>query len=130
MEMAMAIDPMKSFEIPADMRKFAEQSVAQARQAFEGFMSAANKAVVDMEARTTMASSGMMDVSSRAVSFAQRNIATSFDFAQKLVQAKNVQEVVKLHQDYIQEQIRALNEQAKELSEVAAQMTRETTKPQ
>lgn len=126
----MAIDPMKSFEIPADMRKFAEQSVAQARQAFEGFMSAANKAVVDMEARTTMASSGMMDVSSRAVSFAQRNIATSFDFAQKLVQAKNVQEVVKLHQDYIQEQIRALNEQAKELSEVAAQMTRETTKPQ
>lgn len=126
----MAIDPMKSFEIPADMRKFAEQSVAQARQAFEGFMSAANKAVVDMEARTTMASSGMMDVSSRAVSFAQRNIATSFDFAQKLVQAKNVQEVVKLHQDYIQEQIRALNEQAKELSEVAAQMTRETTKPE
>lgn len=126
----MAIDPMKSFEIPADMRKFAEQSVAQARQAFEGFMSAANKAAVDMEARTTMASSGVRDVSSRAVSFAQRNIAASFDFAQKLVQAKNVQEVVKLHQDYIQEQIRALNEQAKELSEVAAQMTREATKPQ
>lgn len=116
----MAIDPMKPFEIPAEMRKFVEQSVAQARQAFDGFVSAANKAVVDMEARTNQASSGMRDVSSRAVSFAQRNIAASFDFAQKLVQAKNVEEVLKLQQDYIQEQIRALSEQAKELSEVAA----------
>ena len=33
------------FEIPQDMRVFAEKSVAQARQAFDGFMSAAHQAV-------------------------------------------------------------------------------------
>lgn len=125
----MTIDPMKSFEIPADMRKFAEQSVAQARQAFDGFMSAANKAVSDMEARANTASSGVRDVSGRAIGFAQRNIAASFDFAQKLVQARNVEDVLKLQQDYIQEQMRALNEQAKELSEVASKVTRETVQP-
>jgi len=126
----MTIDPMKTFEIPADMRKFAEQSVEQARQAFDGFMSAANKAVSDMEGRTNIARSGVRDVSERAVTFAQRNIAASFDFAQKLVQARNVEDVLKLQQDYIQEQIKALNEQAKELGEVASRVTRDTVKPQ
>lgn len=126
----MTIDPMKSFEIPADMRKFAEQSVEQARQAFDGFMSAANKAVTDIEGRTNVARSGVKDVSERAVSFAQRNIASSFDFAQKLVQAKNVEEVMKLQQDYIQTQMQTLNEQAKELGEVASKATRDAVKPQ
>jgi phasin len=126
----MTIDPMKSFEIPADMRKFAEQSVEQARQAFDGFMSAANKAVSDIEGRTNAARSGVKEVSERAVTFAQRNIASSFDFAQKLVHAQNVQDVLKLQQDYIQEQIRVLNEQAKELGETASKATRDAVKPQ
>jgi phasin len=126
----MTIDPMKTFEIPADMRKFAEQSVEQARKAFEGFMEATNKAVGDLEGRATVASSGVKDVSGRAVAFVQKNIASSFDFAQKLVQAKDVQEVMKLQQDYIQSQIQALNEQAKELGEAASKMTRDSVKPQ
>lgn len=124
----MTIDPMKTFEIPADMRKFAEQSVEQARQAFDGFMSAANKAVGDMEGRATAASSGAREVSGRAVTFAQRNIASSFDFAQKLVQARNVEEVLKLQQDYIQEQTRALNEQAKELGDAASKLSRDAVR--
>lgn len=126
----MTIDPMKAFEIPADMRKFAEQSVEQARKAFDGFMSAANKAVSDMEGRATTARSGVMDISTQAVAFAQSNIAASFDFAQKLVQAKSVEEVLKLQQDYIQAQIRTLNEQVKELGEAASRVTRDSTKPQ
>jgi len=126
----MTIDPMKAFEIPADMRKFAEQSVEQARKAFDGFMSAANKAVSDIEGRTNAARTGARDVSERAVSFAQRNIASSFDFAQKLVHAKTPEDVLKLQQEYIQEQMRVLNEQAKELGEAATKATRETVKPQ
>jgi phasin len=112
------------------MRKFAEQSVEQARKAFEGFMSAANKTVSDIEGRTNAARTGVKDVSERAVSFAQRNIAASFDFAQKLVQAKTAEDVLKLQQDYIQEQMRVLNEQAKELGEAASKATREAVRPQ
>lgn len=125
----MTIDPMKTFEIPADMRKFAEQSVEQARSAFEGFMSAANKAVSDMESRTNAAQSGLREVSERAVAFAQHNIAASFDFAQKLTQARTVEDVLKLQQDYIQEQMRVLNEQAKEFGKSATQAARDSTAP-
>lgn len=122
------MDPMKTFEIPADMRKFAEQSVEQARKAFDGFVSATNKAVSDIEERANTARSGVRDVSGRAIGFAQHNIASSFDFAQKLVQARSVEEVLKLQQDYIQDQMQALNEQAKELGEAAAKLTRDSVK--
>jgi len=115
------MDPMKNFEIPSDMRKFAEQSVEQARQAFGGFINAAQQAVNDMEGRATTARTGAKDMGEMAMSFAQRNIMASFEFAQKLVRARDVQEMMKLQSEYIQSQMQALNEQAKELGQSAAQ---------
>ena len=40
----MAKDPFEQFAMPGEMRAFAERGVAQARQAFEGFVEAATKA--------------------------------------------------------------------------------------
>jgi phasin len=128
-ESHMTMDPMKAFEIPAEMRKMAEQSVEQARKAFDGFMSAANTAVAQMEDRANAARSGALDVGGRAMAFAQRNIAASFDFAQKLVRAADTEEVMKLQREYIESQIKALNEQAKELGEAATRAARDTVKP-
>lgn len=124
----MAIDPMKSFQVPNEMRKFAEQSVEQARQAFDSFMTATSKAVSDIEGRATAASSGVRDVSSRAVNMAQRNIAASFEFAQKLVKAKDVEEVLNLQKEYIQAQTQNLSEQAKELGEVVSKAAKDSAK--
>ncbi len=45
----MAKDPMSSFEIPSEMRNLAEQSVEQARKAFDGYMTAAQQAVEALE---------------------------------------------------------------------------------
>ena len=50
--------PLGSFEIPSEMRNVAEQSVVQARQAFDGFMSAAQKAVAKLEEQTTAVQAG------------------------------------------------------------------------
>ena len=66
------MDPMKNFEIPSDMRKFAEQSVEQARQAFGGFINAAQQAVNDMEGRASTARTGAKDVGEKAMTFAQQ----------------------------------------------------------
>ena len=93
------MDPMKPFEIPNDMRKFAEQSVDQARKAFDGFIAAAHQAVSEMESRTHAARSGVMEMSGRAMTFAERNMTESFEFAKSLVRAKDVEEVLKLQTD-------------------------------
>jgi len=57
-----------------------------------------------------------------AMQFAERNIASSFDFARRLLHAKDAQEVAALHADYVKSQMTALTDQAKELSKQTAKM--------
>ena|SRR5581483_1763193 len=115
------------FEIPTDMRAFAEKSVEQARQAFDGFISAASRAASAFEGQTETARQGAKDVTEKAMSFAQQNIASSFDFMQKLVHAKDFQEVLKLQADYVKNQMQVLAEQAKELGERTTKAAKDAT---
>ena len=111
-----------NFEIPAEMRALAEKSVEQARQAFETFMSAATHAASTADKQVQGAQAGAKEVGSLAVRFSERNLAASFLFAQQLVRAKDTQEVMALHADYVKRQIATLSDQAKELSKEAAKM--------
>jgi phasin len=111
-----------NFEIPVEMRALAEKSVDQARQAFETFMSAATQAASTADKQAAGARAGVKEVGELAVRFAERNVASSFEFAQQLVRAKDSQEVMALHADYVKRQIAALSEQTKELTKEAAKM--------
>ena len=117
------------FEIPPEMRSIAEKSVEQAKHAFDGFITAAHKAVSTFEGQAETARKGAMEVTEKAVTFAERNIANSFEFAQKLVRAKDFQEVMALQADYVRTQMQALSEQAKELGESTTKAAKDATTP-
>jgi len=117
------------FELPTDMKAFAEKSVEQARQAFDGFISAAHQAVSTLEGQSETARQSAKDVTAKAMTFAQKNVASSFEFMQKLVQAKDFQEVLKLQTDYVKTQMQVLTEQAKELGESTAKAAKDATTP-
>jgi phasin len=125
----MAKDPISGFEIPAEMRNMAEQSVDQAKKAFDGFMSAAHQAVTAIEGQTTAAQAGAKDVGRKAMSFAEQNVAASFDFAHRLVRAKDPQEVLRLQAEFMKAQMETLTAQAKELGESAGRVASEAAKP-
>lgn len=110
------------FEIPAEMREFAEKSVAQAKQAFDGFIAATQHAVGTAENQAKTLQSGAKSAGELAMSFAERNVAASFELAQKLMKAKDVQEMTAIQAEYIKNQIATLTEQAKELSQQAAKL--------
>jgi hypothetical protein len=112
-------DTSTRFDIPADMRVLAEKSVEQAKQAFDIFISAAQHAVN----QAANAQAGAKEVGELAMGFAERNVASSFEFVQKLLQAKEPKDVMALHAEYVNSQIAALTEQARELSKRAAKMT-------
>lgn len=118
----MAKEGSPNFEIPAEMRAFAEKSVEQAKQAFDTFISAAQQAVNTAESQVASARTGAKEASDLAVRFAERNVASSFEFAQQLLHAKDFKEVAQLQADYVKSQIAALTEQAKELSKQAAKV--------
>jgi phasin len=111
-----------SFEIPAEMRAIAEKSVEQARQAFDSFIAAAQAAASSADKQAAGARAGAQELSGLAVRFAERNIAASFEFAQRLVRAKDAAEVLALQADYAKSQMAALNDQAKALSSEAVKM--------
>ena len=104
------------------------RSVEQARQAFEGFISAAQRAMTAFEGQAESARQGAKDVTEKAMTFAERNITGSFDFAQRLVQAKDVEEMLKLQANYIKTQMQVLADQAKELGESTSKVARDAAK--
>lgn len=102
------------FEIPDDMRDFAEKSVEQARKAFDGFIGAAQRTMESWEGSTPMRF-GSNDLTRKTLSYAEQNMHAALDHAQRLVRTKDVQEAMKLQADFIQSQFVALQEQAKEM---------------
>lgn len=101
-----AADP---FQVSADMRAMAEKSVERARHAFDGFIGAAHRAV-DMFGET--AGKGAKDVAEKAMTFAERDMALSFEFARNLVRARDVQDVLRLQKEYVNAQMQLFSEHA------------------
>jgi phasin len=124
----MSMNAAEPFQIPAEMRAFAEKSVEQAKQAFDGFMTAAHQTVTTLEGQAEAARQGAKDVGEKAIDFAEQNIASSFDFAQKLVRAKDVKEMLELQAAYVKTQMEVLAEQAKELGETTSKVATDPLK--
>jgi phasin len=51
--------------------------------------------------------------------YMQRNVTSTFDLGDKLIQAKDMQDAFRLQSEFFQEQMRALTEQAKSMGESA-----------
>lgn len=112
-------DPMFSF-LPPEMRAAAETSVQQARKAFDDFLTMSQRAVSDFQGQATSAQSGVLALQHKIIRYAEQNLRSSFEFGQKLMRAKDGQEVMQLHADFVKSQIEALTRQAREISEQAA----------
>jgi phasin len=95
------------FDVPPEMRAFADTIEGQAQTARQG----------------------AKDVTEKAMTFAEQNVASSFEFAQQVVRAKDVQDVMKLQADYIKRQMQAFSEQAKELGESTTKAAKEAVTP-
>ena len=104
------------FEVPSEMRDLAARSVEQARKAFETFIGAAQKASDTMNASggANPIQQTLSDNSRLTVAYAERNMNAAFDMAERLVQAKTVEEAMKIQTEYMQAQTQALQSQMQE----------------
>jgi phasin len=118
------------YEIPQEMRSMAETNFRQAREAFEKFLSTAEAAADSLGERGETVRAGARDIGSRALAFAEQNVQASLDYAQSLVHAKDLSEVMRLHSEYMQAQMRALAEQASEMGQAVSRAALDATKPQ
>jgi len=117
------------FEIPNEMRSMAETSFDQARKAFEKFLASAQQTAGSIEERGATVRAGAKDISTKAISNAEKNVQASLDYAQSLLHAKDLAEIMRLHSEYVQAQMRSLAEQASEMGQIVSRAAMDATKP-
>ena len=117
------------FEIPKEMRSMAEASLDQARKAFEKFLDSAEQTAGSIEERGATVRAGAKDIGAKAMSFAEKNVQASLDYAQSLLHAKDLPEVMRLHSEYVTTQMRSLAEQASEMGQVVSKAAIDAAKP-
>jgi phasin len=116
------------FEVPNELRDFAERSVDQARKAFEGFVSVAQKAVGTVDGAATTTQDNVKSLGSQVLGFAEQNVNAAFDLAHKLVQAKDPQEAFALQSEFLKTQLSALQAQAQEFGALVQKSATPNTK--
>src|SRR5882724_10089854 len=99
-------------EIPKEMRSMAAASLDQARKTFEKFLAGAQQTAGTIEERSATVRAGAKDISTKAISYAENNVQASLAYAEALLHAKDLTEVMRLHSEYVQAQMRSLAEQA------------------
>jgi phasin len=115
----MADHPFNEF-VPPEMRKLAEQSLQQAKKTFEELVNATQRAVSTFEGHASTAQSKTLELQRKVAGYSERNVAASLEYAQNLLRAKDAGEVMKLHADYMKNQMQALTEQARDIAQHAS----------
>ena len=125
----MAEEMREQFEIPSNMRSMAEASVEQARKTFERFLEGAQTAAGTLEERGETVRAGAKDIGAKAIAYAEKNVQASLDYAQSLLHAKDLSEVMRLHSEFVQAQMRTLAEQANEMGQIVSRAAIDAAKP-
>src|ERR1700730_2629104 len=101
-------DPFSSsvipFEVPEQMRAFAEKGVSQARDNYAKFKDVAESHNSTMEAVFSKASKGASEYSAKMMEIIKANTSSSLDFAQELVGVKTPSEALELWTNHAKKQ--------------------------
>jgi phasin len=102
-------DPKMTMEVPPQVRDFAVKSVDQAERAISSFMESASKSVA-------MVPSPMNDTAQQALAITEKNLKAAFEHARKLMNAKDINEVMQLQTEFLRNQFGIATEQSKQMS--------------
>ena len=106
--MANPSDPFSSsvipFEVPEQMRAFAEKGVSQARDNFAKFKDVAESHNGTIEAVFTTASKGASEYSAKLIEIIKANTTANLDFAQSLFGVKSPSEAMELWTSHARKQ--------------------------
>ena len=100
-------------EVPPQVREFAKKGVDQAEKAVSAFMEAASRSVAK-------APGPMTDAAKQALAITEANLKSSFDHARKLMEAKDIQEVMQLQTEFLRSQFGIATEQFRKITSGAA----------
>ena len=117
------------FEVPEQMRAFAEKGVSQARDSYAKFKDAAETHNGTIEAVFTTASKGASEYSAKLMEIMKANTTASLDFAQELLGVKSPTEAIELWTAHLKKQFEAFTANAKDLAALSQKVATDTAEP-
>jgi hypothetical protein len=97
------------------MREMAQATLDKAKDAVSKYMAESQKMREKADAGVRASYSSAKEMNEKAVAFAEENVAAGFELAQRLLQAKDPQEMGAVYQDHLKEQMEKMNAQFREL---------------
>jgi phasin len=131
--MANPTDPFSAsvipFEVPEQMRAFAEKGVSQARDNYAKFKDVAESHNGTIEAVFSTASKGASEYSAKLMEVMKANTTATLDFAQALIAVKSPSEAMELWTAHAKKQFEAFTTTSKELVELTKKVATDTAEP-
>src|ERR1700704_2598613 len=126
-------DPFSSsvipFEVPEQMRAFAEKGVSQARDSYAKFKDVAESHNGTIEAVFSTVSKGASEYSAKVMEMMKSSTTANLDFAQELIAVKSPSEAMELWTSHAKKQFEAFTAHTKELAELSQKIATETVEP-
>jgi len=128
-----ATDPFSAsiipFEVPEQMRAFAEKGVSQARENYAKFKDAAESHNGTIEAVFSSAHKGASEYAAKVMEFVKANTQAHLDFTQELFSVKSPTDAFQLWTGHSKAQLETFQHQAKELAEIAQRAATAAAEP-
>jgi hypothetical protein len=97
------------------MHEIAQTTLDKARDAISKYMSESQKLRERTDSSVRASYSTALEMNEKAVAFAEANVNSGFELAQRLLQAKDPQEMGSIYQSHLKEQMEKMNAQFQEL---------------
>jgi phasin len=131
--MANPTDPFSAsiipFEVPEQVRAFAEKGVSQARDNYAKFKDVAESHNGTIEAVFSTASKGASEYSAKLMEIMKANTTATLDFAQALIAVKSPSEAMELWTSHAKKQFETFTTNTKELAELTKKVATDTAEP-
>ena len=97
------------------MREMAQTTLDKAKDAMSKYMAESQKLREKADVNVRATYSTAKEMNEKAVAFAEANVRSGFELAERLLQAKNPQEMGAVYQSHLKEQMEKMNAQFREV---------------
>ena len=97
------------------MREMAQTTLDKAKDAVSKYMAESQKMREKADSSVRASYSSVKEMNEKAVAFAEANVRAGFELAERLLQAKDPQEMGTVYQNHLKEQMEKMNAQFREL---------------
>ena len=103
------------FQIPAEMKAYADRTFDQAHKAFGVFVARAEEAVTKADGSAKVIGEKNAEANRRLLAFTEENVNAALELARALVRADTVEEMMRVQSEFATQRVQAMTASAKEI---------------